>query len=93
MKTYQVTLNDESAALVDKMLQDGPWDSIDELFLNGIGTLQEDVAGDEYLDVEEIREKLRLGQEDIDAGRIHDGEEVFRELFERIRSGKVTSPQ
>jgi len=58
MKTYQITLPDESAALVDKMLQDGPWESIDELFLNSIGSLQEDVEADDNIDIEELREKL-----------------------------------
>lgn len=60
MKTYKVTLSDESAALVDKMLQDGPWESIDELFLNGLGTLQEDVEPIEDVDLEEIRRKLHM---------------------------------
>ena len=84
MKTYQVTLSDDSAALVDKMLQDGPWESIDELFLNGIGTLQEDVAADEHFDLDVLRAKLQVGLDDIAAGRMHDGEEVFAELMARF---------
>jgi hypothetical protein len=84
MKTYQVTLNDETAAMVDKMLQDGPWESIDELFVNSIGTLQEDVSADEHFDLDILRAKLQVGLDDIAAGRTHDADDVFNELMEYI---------
>jgi hypothetical protein len=83
MKTYQITLDDDSAQLVDRMLQDGPWADVNELFLNGLGTLQEDIVAEAEmgLDFEDVKQKLREAEEDVLAGRVYDGEEVFSELF------------
>ena len=91
MKTYQVTLPDESAALVEKMLQDGPWESIDELFLNSIGTLQEDVLIEEEmnLDYDEVRRKLQEGMNSLEKGDMIDGEEYFADLVSRLESKKA----
>lgn len=88
MKTFQVTLPDEDAALVEKMLQDGPWESIDELFLNSIGTLQEDVLAEEAmnLDYDEVKRKLEEGIASLERGESVDGEEYFATLLQRLES-------
>ncbi len=87
MKTYEVTLTDDTAALVDRMLEDGPWDSIDELVANSIGTLQEDVAADEDLDLDDLRAKLAIGLTDIPAD---ENEDLYAELMTQFDETPTT---
>jgi cytosine/adenosine deaminase-related metal-dependent hydrolase len=91
MKTYQLTLNDESAALVEKMLQDGPWESIDELFMNGIGTLQEDVMLEDEvgLNYEEVRRRVHESMAQPD----HVPELSEEELLAVLRDASLSEPK
>jgi len=91
MKTYEVTLTDDTAAMVDKMMQDGPWDNVDQLFADGIGTLQEDVLVEQEmnLDYDEVRRKLAEADEDIAVGRVYTEEEVIAHLMDHIKNRKT----
>jgi hypothetical protein len=81
MKTYQITLDDDSAQLVDRMLQDGPWADVNELFLNGLGTLQEDIAHEDGMDLDEIKGKLHDGLDALGAENDGLDSECLEELL------------
>jgi len=93
MKTYEVTVNDDTAAMVEKMLQDGPWDNVDQLFADGLGTLQEDVLIEQEmnLDYDEVRRKLQDAEEDIVAGRVYSEDEVYAYLLDKIKSKRAVA--
>lgn len=92
MKTYHVTLNDDTAALVDKMMQDGPWESIDALFADGIGTLQEDILLESELnfDCSEVRQKLTDAGNRANSADLSTEVQVLSYLMARLRRNRQT---
>jgi Arc/MetJ-type ribon-helix-helix transcriptional regulator len=93
MKTFQISLPDEDAALVERMLQDGPWESVDELFLNSLGTLQEDVIAEEAmnLDYDEVKRKLQEAGAQCERGVVHLDEEILEHFAKRFAEAGAQS--
>jgi len=84
-----VSIGDEAKARADQFIRSGKYTSFDEVVLAAIRE-----TGDGWIDQEidledltpEVRTAVEEGLADIDAGRVHDAEEVFAELRERYRN-------
>ena len=70
MKTYTVTLPDEFAAFVDRMIAEKKWDSVDHLVMYGLATVMGEIAADERMTPEEVAELRREIQIGTDASTI-----------------------
>jgi antitoxin ParD1/3/4 len=75
----QVSLTPDQDRFVRKQIESGRYASADEVVAESLRLLQE---REEFLQAnrEEIREMIEEGYADIEAGRVHDAEEVFAEL-------------
>lgn len=61
--------------VVNDLVENGRYNSKSEVLREGVRLVQEREA-----QFQELAAKLKAGQDDIDAGRIHPAEEVFAEL-------------
>jgi hypothetical protein len=95
MKVYQITLPDEFAAFVDRMIAEKKWDDLDSRFLAAVVRLQDEDEADEARtpeEVEALRKKLQVGLDQLDRGERVDGPEFMAKLQERLRE-KAHAPQ
>lgn len=86
--TTVVSINDEAKARADQLIRSGQYTSFDEVVR---AALRESTDGwiDQEIDLDDLSPETRAAVEeglaDIEAGRVHDAEEVFAELRERYR--------
>jgi antitoxin ParD1/3/4 len=95
MKTYQITLPDEFAAFVDRVLAEGKWDTVDYLMMAALVALQDqqDLGAD--LDQEWLRREIQKGIDSADRGELVDGPTVMARLKAKLdaaASAKATTP-
>ncbi len=85
LPTRNVVLTDLQAAMVEQLVESGRCQNASEVLREGLRLLQQREAEDEARLVA-LREAVRVGQDDIDAGRYRtfsDGERVREHLAER----------
>ena len=86
-----VDLGDELERTVARMIREGRYASRDEVLRAGVRALEfhleepHDAAGRDGPDLGDDMEAVREGLADIEAGRVHDMEEVFDRLLEKYR--------
>lgn len=85
MKTVQITIPDDQASLVERLIADGHWDSIESLFMYGLQRAQEDVDGERS--TEEI-EAVRLGLAQADRGELVDGPATLERLRTKLKDAR-----
>lgn len=92
MKAYQITLPDEFATFVDRMIAEKKWDNVDSLFLAAVAQIQSDVEEDEAMtpeEFEELRKEIQIGIDQADRGELLDGPTVMAELLARYHAAPV----
>jgi antitoxin ParD1/3/4 len=72
-------LGENLEKVVNDLVENGRYNSKSEVLREGVRLVQEREAR-----FKELAAKLQVGQDDIDAGRVHPAEEVFAELRELI---------
>ena len=85
VKTYQITLPDEFAPIVDELLGPGGWESMDDLVMNGLLRSLEEIR---LREPEWMKQAVQLGAEQAGRGEIVDGPIAI----ERLR-GKLLDSQ
>src|SRR5687767_12346866 len=70
MKTYQITLPDEFAAFVDRMIAERKFDDLDHLFLYAIAQVEDEVRQDESIDQEWLKKEIQKGIESANRGEV-----------------------
>lgn len=95
MKTYQVTLPDEFAAFVDRMIADGKWESADYVVMAALASLMTEVDDVETADQEWLKKEIQKGIDSLDRGEGVDGPTFMAQLREKlqdkVRAGRQTS--
>jgi antitoxin ParD1/3/4 len=87
MKTFQVTLPDEVAAFVERILADKQWDALDDLVTAALVRLREDVeAGSGQSD--DLKNAVRIGVEQADRGELSDGPAVLQRMREKLEAAR-----
>jgi antitoxin ParD1/3/4 len=77
-----VSLTPELENLIEQKVKTGMYNSASEVIRAGLRLLQEHEEI-KYLSLEDLRHEVRKGIEQINQGKIVDGDEVFKELRER----------
>lgn len=67
-------------AVVERLVKEGRYGSKSEVLRTGVRLVEEREAK-----LAELKALLQVGLDDIAAGRVHDAEEVFREIEDRRR--------
>jgi Arc/MetJ-type ribon-helix-helix transcriptional regulator len=70
MKTYEITLPDEFAAFVDRVLADGQWGTIEDLVTYGLARAQDDIRQDQEMDLVALRKAIQVGIDQADRGEV-----------------------
>jgi len=91
MKTYQLTLPDEFAEVVDRLVEEGKFEDVDHLVLHAISRVEDDARADSETDDEELRRKLQLGIDQLDRGERIDGPQFMDELISELLQ-RATKP-
>ena len=92
MKTYQVTLPDEFAAFVDRMIAERKFDDLDHLFLYAIAMVEDDVHADEAVDQEWLKKEIQKGIDSANRGELRDGPTVMARLRAKFEATKAQQP-
>jgi antitoxin ParD1/3/4 len=82
----EIVLNAEQERFVVAKLQQGKYDSIDELIAIAFQLLEENEQREQKL--AELREKITAGTEQIRQGKVINGEAVFQQL--QAKSKRIT---
>jgi putative addiction module CopG family antidote len=90
--TMNIALSQRIREFAERKLREGAYESFDQLVEAGLATLeQQERSGD--FPAGELDRFLAEGEADAAAGKLYDGEEVFRELdelsAERRRGGRL----
>ncbi|MFO0851733.1 MAG: hypothetical protein U0871_24690 [Gemmataceae bacterium] len=88
MKTYQVTLPDEFAAFVDRMIAEKKWETADNLLLYGVALVQNEIESESDEDVERLRALLQPAIDSLDRGEGVDGDAVFAQLLAKLEAAR-----
>ena len=88
MKTYQVTLPDEFAAFVDRMIAERKFDDLDHLFLYAVAMVEDDVHADEAIDQEWLKKEIQKGIDSANRGELLDGPAVMARLRAKFDAAK-----
>lgn len=67
-------------AVVERLVKEGRYGSKSEVLRTGVRMVEEREAK-----LAELKALLQVGLDDIAAGRVHDAEDVFREIEDRRR--------
>lgn len=92
MKTYQVTLPDEFAAFVDRMIAERKFDDLDHLFLYAVAMVEDDVRADEAVDQEWLKREIQKGIDSANRGELRDGPTVMARLRAKFDAAKAQQP-
>jgi antitoxin ParD1/3/4 len=83
-KARNISLTPKLAAMIDAKVASGDYGSASEVVRAGLRLLEEqDMLRQAKLDA--LRHEVQKGLDDLDAGRVHEGEAVFAELRERAK--------
>lgn len=88
MKTYQVTLPDEGAAFVDRVLAEKLWDNFDDLVQCALSSVEAELELEKCQDVDALRRAVQIGIDQADRGEGADGEEVIKRLIEKLEAAR-----
>lgn len=81
--TLNVSLTPELERFVSSKVASGRYQSASEVIREGLRLLEEREVTKQAA-LEEVRRKIAIGLEQADRGELFDGEEVFRELLEKL---------
>lgn len=88
MKAYQITLPDDLAAFVDRMLAEKRWDDIDHLVMYALMHVQNELACDDDVDVDKLRKAIQIGIDQADQGELIDGEATMKRLRAKLDAAR-----
>jgi Arc/MetJ-type ribon-helix-helix transcriptional regulator len=90
MKTYQITLPDEFAAFVDRMIAEGKFDSVDHLVLYAVAQVEDEIRLDDETDKEGLRKEIQKGIDQSKRGEVAplDMAAIWAQVEERLAEEK-----
>ncbi len=91
MKTYQVTLPDEFAAMVDRLVGGGKFESVEHLVMYAVSQVEEEVRADDRLDKDRLRAEVQKGVDSAGRGEVAelDMPTVWRQVERRLAEGQT----
>jgi hypothetical protein len=88
MKTYQITLTDEFAAFVDRVLAEKKWDDVDHLVMYALGYVEAELEADAHQDIDALRKAVQIGIDQADRGELVDGEITMKRLRDKLEAAR-----
>ena len=88
MKTYQVTLPDEVAAFVDRVLAEKLFDDFDNLIVCALSSVEAELEIEKCQDIDALRKASQIGIDQLDRGEGVDGEEVMARLRAKLEAAR-----
>ncbi len=88
MKSIQVTLPDEIAAFVDRVLAEKKWDTIDNLVAYALLQVESELRHDEHTDLDALRKAIQIGIDQADRGEVVDGPSVMKRLRDKLEAAR-----
>jgi Arc/MetJ-type ribon-helix-helix transcriptional regulator len=89
MKTYQVTLPDEFAAFVDRMIAEWKWESVDYVVMAALARLMTEMDHDDTAGQEWLKKEIQKGIDSLDRGEGVEGPTVMARLRTKLDAAKA----
>ncbi|CCQ48800.1 type II toxin-antitoxin system ParD family antitoxin [Crocosphaera watsonii WH 8501] len=81
-----ITLSPEQEKFIQSQIARGNYQDVEQVIKEALTILEIINQENDQKRLEELREKIALGLEDVKQGNVTDGELVFERLQERLRS-------
>jgi antitoxin ParD1/3/4 len=81
----KISLKPEQEQFIQSQISLGKYQTAEQVIASALKLLEEQNRHSDEMRLEELRDKIAVGTEQIAAGKVTDGEEVFASLFEKIR--------
>ena len=88
MKTYQVTLPDEVAAFVDRVLAEKKFDDLENLITYSLSCVETELEDQKHEDTDALRKAIQIGIDQADRGEGTDGEVVMARLLAKLEAAR-----
>ncbi len=80
-----LSLTPETEQAIEEKVKNGPYQSADEVILEGLRLLEERDRALDAQRLQELRQEIAIGTEQIAKGNVTDGETVFESLRVKIQ--------
>lgn len=93
MKSYTITLPDEFAAMVDRMLAEKKFDDANHLMMCAVAQLNDEVTDDDLTDQEWLRKEIQIGIDQANRGQVAplDMDAIRARVKQRLAAEKETA--
>jgi len=81
-----ISLSSEQEKFIQAQIDKGKYQNVEQVIEEALKFLEKFNQENEQKRLEELREKIAMGMEDIKQGKVTDGEIVFERLQERLKS-------
>lgn len=81
-----ITLSPQQEEFIQSQINRGKYENVEQLIQEALTILEILNQENDQKRLEELRQKIMLGLEDVKQGKVTDGELVFERLQERLRS-------
>ncbi len=80
-----IILKPEQEQFIQSEIKNGRYETVEQVISEALKLLEEYNRQRDEIRLEELRQKIAVGTEQIKKGRVTDGEEVFARLQEKLR--------
>jgi antitoxin ParD1/3/4 len=80
-----IILKPEQEQFIQEEIKNGRYETVEQVISEALKLLEEYNRQRDEIRLEELRQKIAVGTEQIHKGRVTDGEEVFARLQEKLR--------
>ena len=88
MKSYQISLPDEIASFVDRVLAEKKWDTIDSFVAYALLQVESELRLEEFHDLDSLRKAVQIGIDQADRGELVDGPTVMKRLRDKLEAAR-----
>ena len=81
----EIKLKPEQEQFISDQIKKGKYQNAEQLISEALNLLEKKLTKTDKITLEELRQKIEVGREQIAKGQVTDGELVFSQLLDKLR--------
>ncbi|MDJ0717338.1 MAG: type II toxin-antitoxin system ParD family antitoxin [Prochloraceae cyanobacterium] len=81
----EIKLKPEQEQFISDQIKKGKYQNAEQLISEALNLLEKKLTQTDKITLEELRQKIEVGREQIAKGQVTDGELVFSQLLDKLR--------